>query len=144
MQGGIMESTEVKIQELKDKLQQVVVYRKQKEIIEEELKATNALLEETSYTCAVMMEEQGVKSVNLEGVGRCEYGQSTYPKVVDAEALFADVRAMGAEALIKETIHAQTLRAFIGERLEQNLPLPKGLETYTKKYVKIKATKEGK
>lgn len=79
----------------------------------------------------------GLKGFNIEGVGACTLGQSDYPRITDAEALMTSLRALGAGALIKPTVPPQTLRAFMKERKEQNLPSPEGVEVYTKRYLRI-------
>ena len=134
-----MENEPQAIGHLKEKLLNVSVLRSSKERLEEELKQVNQQLEKESLYCARWMTDHGIRSVKLEGVGLCEYGQSIYPKVVDEVALHTALRELGAESLLKLTIHYQSLRGFVKERLEQNLPLPSGVETYTKEYVKIKS-----
>jgi hypothetical protein len=46
------------------------------------------------------------------------------PTVLDQAGLFAWLTAAGHGSLIKPTVHAKTLEAFINEQKEKNLPVP--------------------
>lgn len=125
------------VEEFRAEMQELLNYRHEKDTLEAKLKEVNKDLQEQDLWCAQWLLEHNVKSLDLEGLGKCAYAQTVYPTVKDQEALFASLRAMDAASLIKETVHPQTLKAFVKERLEQNLPLPDGVETFTKQHIRF-------
>lgn len=126
---------------LTQRLKQIQTWKTEKEELEQQVSKLGEDIKKESFACAKILIENQTRSIVVEELGRCQYAQTNYFNVKDRDALHQFLRENQAESLIKETVHGQSLKAYCKERLEQNLPLPTGVETYTEEYVKI--IKEG-
>jgi len=112
--------------------------KQQKDELESQLKTTQKQLQEIELKLLELMELQNMKNFELKNVGKFFLYSSSYPRVIDNDALFADLRQKGDDALIKETIHPGTLRAYVKEQLENQNTIPKGVEVFIKNTVRFK------
>lgn len=62
------------------------------------------------------MEDSGIESLKVEGIGRVNLRADMWTKVCDKQALADLLRENGYESMIGETINASTLKAFIKEQ----------------------------
>jgi len=109
-----------------------------RDLLDEDLKKVKAEIEEFQKEFVELMEIHRMQRFSLDGVGTVYISSSIYPKVVDQDLLFSDLRSKGFETLIKETIHAGTLKAHVKELLADKNELPKGIEVYPKAVVRIR------
>ncbi len=65
-----------------------------------------------------LMDDEGLTTVGVEGVGRTSLQDDVQCKVVDADELKSWLIAEDKEDMIKETVNAQTLAAFVRARLK--------------------------
>lgn len=70
------------------------------------------------------MENEGIASVKIVGVGRISLRPEAYTQTMDAKELLRWMIANGFEDLIKETINPSTLKAFAKEQVKKGEPLP--------------------
>ena len=64
-----------------------------------------------------LMDDDGVTSIGVDGVGRVNLQDDIAVKVLDKDLLRDWLKEQGSEDIIKETVNAQTLAAFIRERM---------------------------
>jgi hypothetical protein len=70
------------------------------------------------------MDEKGVPSITVEGVGRCNVTDDVQVKVNAKGGLFEWLTKNEFEDMIQQNVNAQTLAAFVRKRLKAGLPLP--------------------
>lgn len=87
------------------------------------------------------MELYKLQNFKVAGLGLFFIHASIFPKVIDQEKLFKNLKEKGAEDLIKETVFASTLRAYVNECIENSNEIPEGLDISTKTEVRIRKTK---
>jgi len=89
---------------------------------------------------AFMTTNKILKADTESGVVSLSVGR--YARIVSAEKenVFEEIRKLGEGGLIKtvESINPQTLRGWCNSRLDENLPIPKGIEIFCKEEVKLK------
>lgn len=85
-----------------------------------------------------LMEAHKVKNFTIDNVGMFYLSSSIYPRVVDQQQLFSDLRQRGAGALIKETVNLNTLRAYVKECLENSNEVPKGVDVYAETKIRVR------
>ena len=82
------------------------------------------------------LDEAGLKNATVDGVGRVALTHDLYAsiKVEDRDAAFNWLRENGHEALIVETVNAQTLRAWAKEQIRNGKPISEriGLRPFTR------------
>lgn len=66
------------------------------------------------------MENEGIMTIGVEGVGRVHLEDDISIKVEDKEGLAIWLANNGLEDLIKETVNAQTLAASMRQRMKEN------------------------
>lgn len=71
-------------------------------------------------TVPTFMENEGIETIGVEGVGRVHLEDDISIKVEDQEALADWLTNNGLEDLIKETVNAQTLAASMRARMKEN------------------------
>lgn len=71
-----------------------------------------------------MFQNQNVKSIKVEGVGRVQINDRWSASMVNKANGLAWLRETGNESLIIETVSAQTLGAFAKEEVKAGKPLP--------------------
>ena len=73
-----------------------------------------------------VMDEMGVSSLNLKGIGRLSIRGDAYCSVVGGmkEDLFQWMRDNGFDSLISETVNSSTLKAFIKEQTIEGNDVP--------------------
>jgi hypothetical protein len=64
-----------------------------------------------------LMDDDGITTIGVEGVGRVNLQDDIQVKVVDQELLRDWLKDEGKEDIIKETVNAQTLAAFLRQRI---------------------------
>ena len=72
-----------------------------------------------------MMDEQDIRTINIEGVGRVGITDDISLSVVDKDAMFEWLTDNDLEDLIKPNVNAQTLAATVRKRIKEGKPLPK-------------------
>lgn len=105
--------------------------RKTKEELEEALKAVNLRLDAQNKAVVAEMDATDVKKVEFEGIGLVHQRGEFYARVKDEAALISWLDANGGSAMAKRSVHPSTLKAFVRERLEANLPVPDGVDGYS-------------
>jgi hypothetical protein len=109
-----------------------------KKSLEEEVKEMNRRIDTVQESFVEMMEHQDVQNFSVRDLGMFYVCSDIHPRMVDQEALFADLKSRGADSLIKPTIHSRTLKAYVKECLENKNEVPQGVEIFTKTSVRIR------
>lgn len=117
---------------------QLKSYRETKDLLENDLKDIRTKIDELQVKFIELMELHDLQNFSIKDLGTFYLSSDIYPKVTDQDALFEDLRNSGYDSLIKETVHAGTLKAHIKERLADKNSLPNGIEIYSKAVVRIK------
>lgn len=76
------------------------------------------------HVIPVEMENQGIESVRIVGIGRLNIREEASCKTLDKPALFDWLRENGLQDIITEVVNASTLKAFIREQLKEGNPIP--------------------
>jgi hypothetical protein len=118
-------------QKIYDLIQKKVILEVQVDKLTEELNIEQAKMIDT-------MESLQVKNIRLDDIGMFYLASSIYPKVLDQQLLFDDLRSRGDGSLIKETINSNTLRAYIKECMDNKNEVPKGIEIYAETKLRLK------
>ncbi len=84
------------------------------------------------------MELYKLQNFKIKGLGLFFIYSSIFPKVIDQDKLFKNLKEKGAEDLIKQTVFASTLRAYVNECIENANEVPEGLDISTKTEVRIR------
>lgn len=84
------------------------------------------------------MELYKLQNFKVKGLGLFFVHSSILPKVTDQDKLFKNLREKGAEDLIKETVFASTLRAYVNECIENSNEIPDGIDVHTRTEVRIR------
>lgn len=71
-----------------------------------------------------LMDAEEVTSITVEGVGRCNVMDDLQSSVKDADALQTWLIEHDFEDMIKQTVNAQTLSAFMRRRLREGAEVP--------------------
>jgi len=71
-----------------------------------------------------MMENMGIQNVKLEGVGRVSLRGEIYASIVDKDLAYSWLQEHGHGDLIKPTVNASTLKAFLKEQMREGEVLP--------------------
>lgn len=105
------------LSELKDKLDRVNDYRTK---LNKELELLSKVVLPNA------MNDEGISSVKVDGVGRVTLRSDIYARIPAAnrEAAMEWLREHGHGGLIKETVHHGTLRAAMKELLREGKELP--------------------
>jgi len=112
--------------ELGDRLREL---SEAKDELQRELKVLNVQLEEVNKQLVDEMVNEELQSFNRND--RIFYLKTTnHVSSIEErrEVLYETLKQQGYGDLIKETIHAQTLKAFVNEQMEQEFGLPTWLE----------------
>lgn len=70
------------------------------------------------------MDDMGVKSMNIEGLGRLGLTADMYVRTLNKQALYEWLKEKGLEATITNTVNASTLKASLSGRVKKGLDLP--------------------
>lgn len=90
------------------------------------------LLLPDAMRAAGVVSDAGLGSFTLPSGAKIHLRNDIYvsvDKLREAD-LFNVLKAMGEGALVRETIHPSTLKAWVKDRLEQNLAMPVGIAIY--------------
>lgn len=71
-----------------------------------------------------VMDDMGLTTANVEGVGRIQVGQQVSAKQLDKAALATWLEEQGHEGMITETINSSTLSSFIRQQIANGDPIP--------------------
>lgn len=72
----------------------------------------------------VRMEDMGLETAKISGVGRLQIGNQVSAKQLDKAALFKWLEANGHDSIIAESVNSSTLGSFIKEQIAQGEPIP--------------------
>lgn len=72
-----------------------------------------------------IFDENGVEKETISGIGTCRLQDDITVKTVDTNALHNWLTEQGQEDIIKETVNAQTLAAFLRGRIKENAAIVK-------------------
>lgn len=101
--------------------------RDEKESLEAQLKEVNGRYDELRLRVIPQrFEQEGIESLTVEGVGRCNLTADAYVSIPaerkpDAYQFFSDI---GKEDIITKTINASTLKAVVKEMVRQGVEFP--------------------
>lgn len=109
-----------------------------KKDLEAALSNLNSEIEDHQIKFVELMEMHSMQKFSINDVGTFYLSSDLFPRILDRELLFQDLKARGAGDLIKPTVNAQTLKAYVKECLESKNEIPKGIETHTKTMVRIR------
>lgn len=70
------------------------------------------------------MDDMGVKSMNIDGLGRLGLTADMYVRTLNKQALYEWLKEKGLEATITNTVNASTLKASLSGRVKKGLDLP--------------------
>ncbi len=70
------------------------------------------------------MEDMGIDTVKVTGVGRLQVGQQVSAKQLDKQGLISWLNAHGHEAIVAETVNASTLGSFMKAQIANGDPIP--------------------
>ena len=98
--------------------------RDEKADLELKLKICNKKLAEINVRVVAGMELANVTKLTVEGIGTVYGANSLYPQVKDAEAMMQWLKDNHFEALVRETVHPQTLKAWVKDRMEGGEDMP--------------------
>jgi hypothetical protein len=70
------------------------------------------------------MDDMGVKSMNIEGLGRLGLTGDMYVRTLNKPGLFDWLRSNSLEDVIQDTVNASTLKASLKNRVKKGLDLP--------------------
>ena len=99
----------------------------EKEELEEKLKAVNLAIKDIAvYKLPKAMEDAEVEKMTISGVGTVYIKHVIYASLPEEhrDRAYEWLAENGHGALIKETVNANTLKAWAKEQLENNTPLP--------------------
>lgn len=117
-------------QELKD-------LRDHKDALSEQLKEVNARIEDTETALAEAMVSKEMQNFTRDGFTFYLRDQLFASAVKDRrEELHDWLKENGYGGLVKEVVHANSLRAFVKEQLEEADELPEGLRDLVNVYEK--------
>ena len=92
-----------------------------KKATEQEVKDINLeIVQVDNYIQDIYLNE-GITQQKILGVGTVSMVETVRASMKDPELLFGHLRDYGEEAIIKETIHAQTLSAWYKSKLEEGM-----------------------
>lgn len=99
--------------------------QKRKEDLEDQLKEVNAEFDVLRLELIpTKMEEAGMESVKVEGVGRISLTGDAYVSLTDKEGFFDWLQTNNLQNLITETVNPSTLKAFAKKRIKDGLEIP--------------------
>ena len=110
----------------------------EKKDLDAKKKVLNAKADALQLKLVPMFEHKGIQNIALTGIGMFYLNPSTYVRIEDEGKLFAWLRENKLDSIIKTTVLNQTLRGFVNERLEANLPVPEGVKTYSETEVRLR------
>jgi len=115
----------------------LVRYRDQKKEIEEALKEINALITETEEQLVNLMIEEEMQNFTRNG-RQFILTNRTYAnaKAGMMPEICSWMKDNGLEDMVKESVHPQTLQAWVKEQLEEVGALPEELEPLVNVYEK--------
>ena len=78
-----------------------------------------------------MMEEMGLDSVRIKGLGTFRIREEMSVKTLDKQQLFEWLEQEGLADIVTETVNAGTLKAVIRERMREGESIPDAVEIKT-------------
>ena len=111
-------------------IKEMRVIQGEKEALEEELKDLNKHFDFLRITkIPQMMEDSGVKNINVEGVGRVSLTADMHVSVKAEmkEAFYLWLRDNGREDLIQPTVNSSTLKATVKNMVKKGEEIPDDL-----------------
>lgn len=123
--------------QIEDKLKALYQLRQQKVEISNQLKNTEALIDQAQAEIVDEFESRQIKSMKIEGMGLFVSKVSSYPKVYDPAQLRNWMDNKGIPWDVISALNSKKLQGFYNERLEAGEELPSGVETFTKAVIAI-------
>jgi hypothetical protein len=71
-----------------------------------------------------IMDDMGLSTAKVEGVGRIQVGQQVSAKQIDKQGLIDWLEANGHSAIVAETVNSSTLSSFIKAQIADGEPIP--------------------
>lgn len=115
--------------------------KSQKDELEAVISGYNVEIEALSQLLVAALEDQNIQKVELASGAVCYLQDTPYPQVRDREALMAWIKKTRMASLL--TIHYQTLKGLVNERLVNGQAAPPGVEVYLKTQARIRNSKNG-
>jgi hypothetical protein len=84
-----------------------------------------------THAVPMKMDEEGVESITVQGVGRVSLTSDIYLKINNKEASFEWLAENGHEDLISETVNASSLKALIRRMLRDGIEIPEDVYQVT-------------
>ena len=115
--------------------------KEKRDALKEELKQTQGEYEKTEFALIEFLEaNSAVSTAHYEGIG---YVQIQKPRLYascreeNMERLFAFLKEIGREDLIKTTVMPQSLSSFTSECIENSVDIPECISYYLKPSVRL-------
>jgi hypothetical protein len=128
--------------ELKEKVVELSSLLKEQDSLEKKLKDVEESLKALQEEVVKDFELKGIEVMKIEGVGTAKLSQALYANIKEENkaTVYGKLKELGHGELIKivESIHHQTLRGFVGSLLDENKPIPEGINFGYAKKIKIK------
>ncbi len=96
--------------------------------LDKESKEKEQIMKEAGARLLEIFDSKTITQIKFEELGTFFIKPSAFPKVEDQEKFYKWLRATNQDSIIKETVHPQTLRAFVKERIEKAEPMPDGVK----------------
>lgn len=109
-----------------------------KDNIEAGSKEVNKEIDEASQALAELMESMGLDGLKVADVGTVYIEAKNRPTIKDQDEFYAYLRSHNGEGMIKETVHPQTLAAWVKEELENARSLPPSISNFIQKRAVIR------
>lgn len=103
---------------------QMYALRQAKAELETLVKAKDAELDQVRHELTDIMTETGVQKFALEGMGTFYLSTAIYPKLPNMEGLIQWLDKEGKGELAPRKVHVPSLKEFIEDRMEHDLPIP--------------------
>ena len=113
-----------------------------KDRLEGELREQNKAIDMQQALCVAMMDKYGFKNCRTDTAQFIRSHQKR-PHVLNEDALFADLEARGQSALIKRSVHHQSLVGLINEAEKEGLPPIDGVEVERIPIVQVRRAGSG-
>lgn len=115
--------------------------KRKKERLEEKVKALNVELEACSQLLVARLEGEDIQNVALRGGVTVFLADDPYPTVEDRQQLFDYIKRTHQTQLL--SVHYQTLRGLVGERLTRGEDPPPGVKVYLKTQARCRGLRNG-
>lgn len=98
--------------------------RTKKADLDAQANALEAELDQVRAELTAIMTDLGVQKFALDGIGTFYLSTAIYPKLLNPEALISWLDNTGRSDIAPRKVHTPSLKEFIEERMEKDLPVP--------------------